>query len=240
MGKVGKGARGQKRELDRQKAKARKAAIQAAEAHNAQFQHFNPPPLSGARLKAVLDSGLAKFVGPGQLTIDDPAAAWEIDPWLWTLGDPAALAEQQRLLGPHAPQLIFVCKDYQASVFDVPHPGFGWPKMWHLSLKRRDREPIDHDRWRILQQIKNTLVGEENEAVEMYPAESRLVDTANQYHLWVFADPNERWPFGFTERYVTSTESHGSKQRPLPENTEETPEEVFTEGMKAVLGEEKP
>jgi len=29
------------------------------------------------------------------------------------------------------------------------------------------------------------IVGEEHEAFEVYPAESRLVDTANQYHLWV-------------------------------------------------------
>jgi hypothetical protein len=36
-----------------------------------------------------------------------------------------------------------------------------------------------HD-WRDLQRIKNQLVGPECEAVELYPAESRKVDTANQ------------------------------------------------------------
>ena len=54
--------------------------------------------------------------------------------------------------------------------------------IW-LSIKRLDKEPI-HD-WRDLQRIKNELVGEENEAVELYPKESRMVDQANQFHLWV-------------------------------------------------------
>lgn len=54
---------------------------------------------------------------------------------------------------------------------------------WHLSIKRRDREPIFS--WRELQDIKNALINPEVEALELYPAEERLVDRANQYHLWV-------------------------------------------------------
>lgn len=65
----------------------------------------------------------------------------------------------------------------------------------HLSIKRIDRETI-HD-WRELQAIKSALVGAECEGVELYPAESRVVDTANQYHLWVAIDPAYRFPFGF-------------------------------------------
>lgn len=85
--------------------------------------------------------------------------------------------------------------------------------MIYLSIKRRDRESI-HD-WRDFQAIKNELVGPENEAVELYPAESRVVDTANQYHLWVFKDPTYRIPFGFQGgRVVTDIEVGGSKQRP--------------------------
>ena len=81
-----------------------------------------------------------------------------------------------------------------------------------LSIKRRDREPI-HD-WRHLQEIKNALVGEQCEAFELYPAEERLVDTANQYWLWCFADPTMRLPIGFTERSVCyETNWEGTKQR---------------------------
>lgn len=79
---------------------------------------------------------------------------------------------------------------------DVPPP-MG-PVAW-LSIKRNDRQTI-HD-WRDLQRIKNLVMGEECEAVEMYPAESRVTDTANQYHLWCFA-PGYRLPFGYAERFV--------------------------------------
>jgi hypothetical protein len=91
--------------------------------------------------------------------------------------------------------------------------------MVHLSIKRLDKEPIDENHWRILQGIKNVIIGPEHEAVELYPAESRLMDTANQYHLWVLAQPAEDrcFPFGyFTQRAVfnRAETSYGSKQRP--------------------------
>lgn len=81
----------------------------------------------------------------------------------------------------------------------------------HLSIKRIDREPV-HD-WRDLQQIKNALCGPEREAVEIYPAESRKVDTANQYHLWVLP-VGARVPFGFQTRLVTDEPGWGAMQRP--------------------------
>lgn len=90
----------------------------------------------------------------------------------------------------------------------------GFPEMIWLSIKRLDKEPI-HD-WRDLQEIKNQLVGEENEAVEVYPAESRLVDQANQYHLFVLKDNTIRFPFGFKHRVVGTSEearNFGGKQR---------------------------
>lgn len=62
----------------------------------------------------------------------------------------------------------------------------------HLSIKRNDRKPIDS--WADMQWIKNRIAGEESEAVQLYPAESRLLDAANQYHLWVIGG---QWPVGF-------------------------------------------
>jgi hypothetical protein len=53
----------------------------------------------------------------------------------------------------------------------------------HLSIRRQDRGPARD--WRHFQQIKNQLCGAEREGVELYPAESRVVDTVNQFHLWV-------------------------------------------------------
>lgn len=65
----------------------------------------------------------------------------------------------------------------------------------HLSLKRRDRSPVRD--WRHLQQIKNEILGPEEFAVEVFPPESQLVDTSNEYHLWhtpgmQFAAPSPR------------------------------------------------
>ena len=87
----------------------------------------------------------------------------------------------------------------------------------HLSIKRLDKSAkID---WRDFQYIKNQLVGEENEGCEIYPAESRLVDGANQFHLWVFENPEIKFPFGFKERCVTENSIFtGAKQRPFPYN----------------------
>ena len=91
----------------------------------------------------------------------------------------------------------------------------GFPEVIWLSIKRRDKEAI-HD-WRDLQEIKNMLVGPEHEGFEIYPAESRLVDSANQYHLWVLADPKLRVPVGFDERFVSGKSFGTAKQRPFEE-----------------------
>lgn len=67
--------------------------------------------------------------------------------------------------------------------------------MIHVSIKTHDKAPIRD--WRHFQRIKNEVLGPECEAVEIYPAESRLLDTANQYHLWGYDDPEIRIPLGF-------------------------------------------
>ncbi len=87
----------------------------------------------------------------------------------------------------------------------------------HLSIRRLDRQPI-HD-WRDIQEIKNQLLGPECEAVELYPAESRRVDAANQFHIWGHGDPKFRFPFGFNHgRFVTDESLAGSVNRPLSES----------------------
>jgi hypothetical protein len=79
----------------------------------------------------------------------------------------------------------------------------------HLTIRAVDGS-ARHD-WRDFQRIKNELVGPEAEAVELFPAESRLVDTANHYHLWVF--PDYRFPFGMQTREVSGPQP-GVDQRP--------------------------
>ena len=86
--------------------------------------------------------------------------------------------------------------------------------VW-LSIKRKDKEPCRD--WRDFMEIKNQLVGEEHEAVELYPAKKRIVDTANQFHLWCFKNPERFFPFGFVNGYQMDKEVQtrfgNSKQR---------------------------
>lgn len=71
----------------------------------------------------------------------------------------------------------------------------------HACVRRLDGLPCTD--WNHLQQIKSELIGPEHEAVELFPAESRLINTANEYHLWAHPKSGYRFPFGFaTERCV--------------------------------------
>lgn len=78
--------------------------------------------------------------------------------------------------------------------------GEDWPDIVWLSIRRRDRSTVKD--WRDLQRIKNEIVGHKHEAVELYPMTKRLVDSSNQYHLWVLATPEACFPIGYRKRDV--------------------------------------
>lgn len=106
---------------------------------------------------------------------------------------------------------IFMNSRYQVNVRECE--AVEGPPMLHLSIKRLDKGVV-HD-WRELQRVKNEIVGPEREALEIYPAESRRVDSANQYHLWVLPE-GVRVPFGFDGgRLVIETPGGGAVQRPF-------------------------
>jgi len=83
---------------------------------------------------------------------------------------------------------LWANKDYVVCV----RPYFG--NGWYLSLHNRNR--TTDVPWSHKQMIKNDICGKEAEAVELFPAHSRLADSANQYHLWVLP-LGEKFPFGF-------------------------------------------
>jgi len=93
-----------------------------------------------------------------------------------------------------------------------------------LSIRRADRRAV-HD-WRDFQRIKSEIAGAEVEGFEMYPAESRLMDTANQYYLFCLP-PGQRIPAGYIgPRNLVDAETHerlGSRQRTLPPDWLATP-----------------
>lgn len=104
-----------------------------------------------------------------------------------------------------------------------------------LSIKRRDRKPIMD--WRDLQWIKNQIAGPEEEGIQLFPAESRLIDTSNQYYMAVY--PGRSVPWGFrdgrvvTEKVSVSVRGDSfSEQRPFaphvkPEDLEEQEKRSF-------------
>ena len=84
----------------------------------------------------------------------------------------------------------------------------------HLSIKRLDGQALQD--WRELQRIKNEVLGDEVEAVQLHPGESRLLDMCDQIHLWALK--KGRFSFGFEERSVTEgTMFPGQTQRPFEE-----------------------
>lgn len=102
---------------------------------------------------------------------------------------------------------------YQVLERDVA--GLDGVTVAHLSIKRFDGGVIRD--WRHLQRLKNVLCGPEREAVEVFPAESRLVDTANSFHLWVLP-AGLRVPFGYEVRQIADGDGArvvGGTQRPF-------------------------
>lgn len=127
-----------------------------------------------------------------------------------------AKEQYNRLLGDE----IWVNDEYQVNLSRMPAQG-GVPALVHLSIKRLDKRPARD--WRDFQEIKNQLVGEECEGVELYPAESRMVDLANQFHLWCIEESGQQFPFGMDagKRMVSDVAGGGAVQRPRNEETED-------------------
>lgn len=133
---------------------------------------------------------------------------------------------------------LYLSEYYQVAIDkDPPHTYTGM-KIWHLSIKRLDKEPIMD--WRDLQAIKNQLCGLTVEAIQLYPSEVRLVDTSNQYHLFAFM-PNKKGEcpiigVGWMVRSVTDNDGSdgayvsGAKQRPLPKDEDDQPRPVGLDG----------
>jgi hypothetical protein len=117
------------------------------------------------------------------------------------------LSKARDIIRYNTSQKIMLSETHQVNIREVG-------RFIHLSIKRIDKEP-EHD-WRILQDIKNSVLGPEFEAVELYPAESRLIDTSNQFHLWALKN-EEKFDIGWNEGRTVGTVEEatviGAKQR---------------------------
>lgn len=129
------------------------------------------------------------------------------------LGEPAL----RRLYTKMKADKLYLSDHYQVAIDKDPPHSFAGTLVWHLSIKRIDKAPIMD--WRDLQAIKTQLCGAEAEAIQLFPAESRVVDTSNQYHLWVFMKMGSkrlpRLPIGWqTTAMVVDESKFGAVQRP--------------------------
>ena len=143
-------------------------------------------------------------------------AGYEIDP-RWGMQDDSCVIVQIPTYVPAGVSCISQCADDSAigklDPFTKRKIGDG-ETLW-LSIKRYDQGLMGD--WRVFQRIKNEVCGLEMEAVQLNPAMSRIVDSANQFHL--FVRPNFK-EIGWHETYVCDAHEAtavGAKQRPLPQ-----------------------
>lgn len=157
-------------------------------------------------------------------------------PWQWVeceipIVSPKILAEMAKHAGVTIEEMraaaesvqsgekVWKDRTYQVNVRPlIPTGEPKGPPFAHFSIKRIDRAAVGVERFRHFQRIKNDLAGPECEAIELYPSETRLVDTSNQYHLFVCMDPGYRWPFGFNDRLVFRDSGGGAVQRPFEDD----------------------
>ena len=126
-------------------------------------------------------------------------------------------ATAKKLLRQMNNQQQWVNDIYRAEVHPIEAPmlsqGPNPLNVTELSITRHDKEAIYN--WRHFQFIKNDIFGEEREALELYPAESRLMDSANTYWLYVLPE-GITVPFGFRDgRFVQDSQDPRVKQEPL-------------------------
>ena len=125
-------------------------------------------------------------------------------------------AEKEEFLRVMERMVIYTNSRYMVTVVRTPKKGY---VEIYLAIKDKWRS-ARHD-WRDFQRIKNELLGPEQEMIEIYPAESRLHDSANQFHLW--GVEGKGMGMGFEGREVGGPEEaapHGAVQRPFEQKVE--------------------
>jgi hypothetical protein len=81
-----------------------------------------------------------------------------------------------------------------------------------LSYRRRDGKTIGS--WREKQLIKDCIAGTLCEGAELFPSHLRLLDTANQYHLWLMPSAS-LMPFGYFQLRCTDQDEEVAKMGSL-------------------------
>jgi len=151
--------------------------------------------------KPLVEISGEEFTAPHQKLVEVVMKQYDLD----------AEAARAFLDADHKKSRFFVNEIYQVQATPTGRGG----SILHLNIRRRDGGMIWD--WRHFQQIKNEIAGEDCEAVQIFPAESRKVDTSNKWHLWVLPQ-GARIDLGWADRDVSYNEIRdvpGLRQRPL-------------------------
>ncbi len=93
---------------------------------------------------------------------------------------------------PDAPERAHKNSMFVVQIYREP---CSWGDVKLCMIRRNDESAAVS--WSDRQRIKNELFGVEAVAVEVFPAESELVDDANMFHLWILPEGFEL-PFRLT------------------------------------------
>lgn len=135
---------------------------------------FHPFGRNGpAVLEALISEKLGIRRMPGaELAGCDELAGFTINMERWKA------VEEQRGLGS-APREVWVSR--RSLVVQVYDEDRGATRL-SISYPRTNSSPRD---WRFLQNLKNIVMGEDREAVELFPPEADVIQISNMTHLWV-------------------------------------------------------
>lgn len=111
---------------------------------------------------------------------------------------------------------VYINSRFQVHVQELDDSRSSGLQLTWLSIKNRDKS-ARHD-WRDFQRLKTELLGADVEGIEIYPAEDRVVDTCNQWHLICF-QPGQRVPFGYQYTHLSEKQNEGGSQRPFEKNS---------------------
>ena len=103
-----------------------------------------------------------------------------------------AWGEWRLISGRDTRRRVYRNSEYVVMVAEVDTHSEYFGLVTYLMIGRQDGEAVYS--WLDLQHIKNSLVGEEALALEVFPPESHLLDTANVYHLWVLPEGCDHFP----------------------------------------------
>lgn len=144
-------------------------------------------------------------------------AGWKIDPRWGNPSNNGLILIRFPDYKPEGESCISQCAPDSAvgKLDPISKRRIGDGEMLWLSIKQNNQGVMND--WRVLQRIKNEVCGLDMEAVQLYPAMSRLTDCANQFHLFVLPKWDcVGWQGPTAVEDTDAAVAVGSKQRQLP------------------------